>query len=99
DAGTAGRRRVEQDVHQVVGEQVDLVDVQHAPVGQREQAGGERLGGTRPGQHPGDVQAAGDVVVGGAERQLDQAGWPGGGGAARGGRAVRAGRGGAGRAA
>ena len=98
-AGAAGGRGVEQHVHDVVGQQVDLVDVEDAAVGQRQQARRERLGGARPGQHPGDVEAAGDVVVGGAERQLDQAGRPVGGGAARGVRAVRAGRVGAGRVA
>ncbi len=60
----------------MVREQVDLVDVQHATVSQREQAGRERLSGRRPSQDAGHIQAAGDPVVGRPERQLNQAGGP-----------------------
>ena len=95
----AGRGRVQQHVHDVVGQQVDLVDVEHAAVGQRQQARGERLCGRRPGQHAGHVEAAGDVLVGGAERQFDQAHRTVGRPAARRVRAVGAGRVGLGRVA
>ncbi len=84
----AGGGRVQHHVDQVVGQQVDLVHVQHAAVRLGQQAGHERLGGRRAGQHPGHVQAAGDPVVGRAQRQLHQPGGPVLGG--RAGRRVRA---------
>jgi hypothetical protein len=36
-----GDGHVEQDVHQVVGQEIDLVDVEHAAVGRGQQAGRE----------------------------------------------------------
>ena len=38
DPVDAAGRCVEQDVHEVVGQQVDLVDVQDAPVGVRQES-------------------------------------------------------------
>jgi hypothetical protein len=66
----AERRRVEQQVHQVVGQQVHLVHVEHAPVGGGEQA---RLEGAHAvHQRPFQVQGAGDAVHARAHRQLHQ---------------------------
>ena len=92
DRRDPGRGGVQQHVDQVVGQQVDLVDVQDAAVGHGQQARHERLGGGRPGQHPGHVQAPGDPVVGRAERQFHQPGGPVPGGGAGRVRAVGAGR-------
>ena len=65
-------RGVEQQVDQVVVQQVDLVDVEHPAVGGGEQAGLERLDPL--GQRPLEVERAGDPVLGGADRQLDEPG-------------------------
>ena len=61
---------VEEQVDQVVMEQVDLVDVEHAAVRRGEQAGLE--GGRARGQHALDVERAGQPVLGGPDRQFGQ---------------------------
>ena len=71
DEVLAGDGDVEQDVDEVVGEEVDLVDVQHAAVGRGEQAGPERQ--LAAGQRGRDVERAEQPVLGRAERQLDEA--------------------------
>jgi len=53
----------------MVIQQVDLVDVQYAPVGLGEQAGLERLNAL--GERLLDVDGATDAVLGGAEGQVD----------------------------
>ena len=71
----AAGRHVEQHVHQVVGQQVDLVDVQHPPVG----------GGQQPGREPqlpageggGQVEGPDHPVLGRPDRQLDEGRRPG----------------------
>ncbi len=70
DGHAAGGRRVEQQVDQVVVQQVDLVDVQHAAVRTGEQPGLElhRTGGQRLLQ----VQRAEEPVLGRADGKLDQ---------------------------
>ena len=70
DAVHARHRHVEQGVDQVVGEQVDLVDVEHAAVGRGQQAGPEP--GLAVGEQLGEVERADDPVLGGAQRQLDE---------------------------
>jgi hypothetical protein len=60
---------VDQQVHQVVVEQVDLVDVQKAPVRLGQQAGGERLHALRQGFF--QIQRADHAVFGRAQRQVD----------------------------
>ena len=70
DVVDAQGRGVEQQVHQVVMEQVDLVDVQHPAVGRGEQAGRER--GRARGQHALDVERAGQAVLGSAHGQFGQ---------------------------
>ena len=92
DAGAAGGGGVQEHVDEMVGEQVDLVDVEDAAVGRGQQPGREGVRGAGAGQDPGHVQAAGDPVVGGAQRQLDQARRAVPGGAARRVRPVRAAR-------
>ena len=62
--------RVEQQVHQMVVEQVDLVDVEHAAVRRGEQAGLE--GGRARGQHALDVERTGQAVLGRPHRQFGQ---------------------------
>ena len=72
DVAGAERGRVEQQVDEVVVQQVDLVDVEHAAVGGREQT---RLEGLHAlGQRPLDVERADEPVLGGTDRQLDQPG-------------------------
>ena len=66
----AQRGRVEQQVDQVVVEQVDLVHVEHAAVRRGQQPGLE--GGRARGQHPLDVQRAGQPVLGRSDRELGQ---------------------------
>ncbi len=81
----AQRGGVEEQVHQVVVQQVDLVHVQDAPVRGGQQA---RLVGLDPlGEGPLDVQRAHQPVLARADRQFDQ---PGGAGERRGTRLVRA---------
>ena len=62
-------RDVEQQVDEVILEQVDLVDVEEAAVGARQQAGLERLHALR--QRAFEVERADDAVLGRAERQVD----------------------------
>ncbi|SLJ82799.1 Uncharacterised protein [Mycobacteroides abscessus subsp. abscessus] len=54
DVHPAHRGRVEQHVHQVVVQQIDLVDVEHAVVGGGQQPGPERLFAVA--QHPLQIQ-------------------------------------------
>ena len=72
DVHPAHRRGVEQHVDQVVVQQVDLVDVQHAAVRARQQPRRERV--LAVAQHPLQVQRSDHAVLGGADRQLDQSG-------------------------
>jgi hypothetical protein len=65
------RRRVEQDVDEVVVEEVDLVDVEDVAVGLGQHPRLEALG---PGLDRGlDVDAADDAVLGGVDGQLHDA--------------------------
>ena len=66
---TAGGH-VEEEVDEVVGQEVDLVDIEHAAVGGGQQAGQEAT--LTAGQRCGQVQRAGDAILGGAHRQLDE---------------------------
>ena len=63
---------VDQDVDEVVGQQVDLVDVEHAAVGGGQEAGPE------PGppfeQGALEIEGADDAVLGGADRQFHERG-------------------------
>ena len=70
DVVDAHRGGVEQEVDEVVAEQVDLVDVEDAPVGRGEQAGLERAGAGAQGAL--EVQAADDAVLGRPDRQVHQ---------------------------
>ena len=65
----AERRRIEEHVRQVVVEQVDLVDVEDPAVRLCQQARLERL--LAGGQRPGDVDRAGDAILGGVQGQVD----------------------------
>ena len=70
-AGPQGGR-VEQQVDQMVVQQVDLIDVQHAPVRRGQQPRLERRDAF--GQRAADVQRPGQPVFGRADRQLHQPG-------------------------
>ena len=61
---------VEQGVDEVVGQQVHLVDVEHAAVGRGQQAGLEP--DLAAGQRRPQVERADHPLLGGAERQLDE---------------------------
>ena len=69
DVADAHRGGVEQDVDEVVGQQVDLVDVEHAAVRARQQPG---LEGALAGQRAAEVQRAHEAVDRRADRQLDE---------------------------
>ncbi len=69
DVGGAHGGGVQQQVHEVVVEQVDLVDVQDPAVSVGQQARFEGLHALR--QRPLDVQGTHQPVLGGADRQLD----------------------------
>jgi hypothetical protein len=71
DGHAAGGGRVEEQVHEVVVEEVDLVDVEDAPVG----AGQEPRLVLDPavGERALQVERAEDPVLGGAHGQFDQA--------------------------
>ncbi len=89
DVRAAHRRGVQQQVDQVVVQQVDLVDVEHAAVRLGQQPG---LVGAHPlGQRPLQVERPDQPVLGGPDRQLDEPGRPVVGRAGRV-RPVRAGR-------
>jgi hypothetical protein len=60
---------IEEDVHEVVGQQVNLVDVQDAAVGRRQEAGLESAFAT---QRLFQVQCPEHPVLGSAQRQFDQ---------------------------
>ena len=60
---------VDQQVHEVVLEQVHLVDVEEATIRAREQSGLERLHALR--QRALEVERADDAVFGGPEREVD----------------------------
>jgi hypothetical protein len=70
DVHPAHRRGVEQHVHQMVVQQVHLVDVQHAAVGAGQESG--REGVFAVAQHLLQIQRSDDAVLGGADGQLDQ---------------------------
>ena len=72
DVRTAHRGGVEQQVDEVVVQQVDLVDVEHAAVRVGEEPG--LVGPHALGQRPLQVQRADQPVLGGADGQLDQPG-------------------------
>ena len=95
DHADPGGRDVQQQVDQVVGQQVDLVDVEHALMGAGEEPGLERV--HAPLQRVGQAEAAHEAVGGRPDGQLDQgrrAGLPGGvGGHGAGGRQVARGEG------
>ncbi|MDQ0712463.1 hypothetical protein QFZ55_001915 [Streptomyces luteogriseus] len=75
DVRGAHRRRVQQQVDQVVVEEVDLVDVEDPAVRVGQQARLEGLHAFRQG--PLDVQCADQPVLGGADGQFDHARGPG----------------------
>ena len=72
DVHPAHRRGVEHHVDQMVVQQVDLVDVEHAAVGAGEQA--RREGVLAVAQHLLQIQRPDDAVLGRADRQLDEVG-------------------------
>ncbi len=72
DSVHAGDGDVEEHVDEVVGEQVDLVDVEDAPVRGGEQAGPEP--GRAGGEQLGEVEGSEHAVLGGAEGKLDEGG-------------------------
>ncbi len=72
DVGPAEGGGVEQQVDQVVVQQVDLVDVEHAAVGCGQQPGLVRRDAGR--ERALQVQRPDEAVLGGADRQLDEAG-------------------------
>jgi hypothetical protein len=65
-----GGGRVEQHINQMIGQQVDLVDIQHAPVSGGEQPGREAQLAAREGG--GEVERPHHPVLGGPDRQLDE---------------------------
>jgi hypothetical protein len=75
DAVHAGDRDVEEDVDEMVGEEVDLVHVEHAAVGRREETGLET--NRAFGERGGEVEGADHAFLGGAQRQLDEGGGAG----------------------
>ena len=64
------RRGVEQHVDQVVVQQIDLVDIEHAAVGAGQQSRGERM--LAVAQHLLQIQRTDHAVLGRADRQLDE---------------------------
>ncbi len=70
DVDPAHRRGVEQHVDQMVVQEVDLVDVQHAAVRTGQQP--RREGVLAVAQHTLQVQRADHPVLGGADGQLDE---------------------------
>ena len=70
DVHPAHRGGVEQHVDEVVVQQVDLVDVQHAAVRARQQT--RREGVLAVAQHALQIQRADHPVLGGADGQLDE---------------------------
>ena len=72
DVRAAHRGGVEEGVDEVVVQQVDLVDVEHAAVGVGEQAG--LVGAHALGQRALEVERADEPVLGRADRQLDEPG-------------------------
>ncbi len=70
DVRAAHRGGVQQEVDEVVVQQVDLVDVEHAPVRLGEQPG--LVGADALGQRALQVQRPDQPVLGGADGQLDQ---------------------------
>ena len=68
DVAAAGSR-IQQNIHQVIVEQVDLVDVEKAPICPSQQARLESLHSLSQG--PLDIERAAHSVLCGAERQID----------------------------
>ena len=64
--------RVQQQVHHVVVQQVDLVDIKQAAVGRGQHARLEMALAALDGLL--DIQRADDAILGGADRQVDEAG-------------------------
>ena len=69
DRVDAHRGRVEQDVGEVVVQQVDLVDVEDAAIGGRQQPGLERHRALA--QRARHVDRARDAILGGVQREID----------------------------
>ena len=69
DPGHARGRGVQQRVDEVIGQQVDLVDVEDPLVRAGEQPG---LEGLLAGQRPAEVERADEAVQRGAQRHLDE---------------------------
>ena len=63
------RGGVEQHVDQMIVQQVDLVDVEHATVGAGQQSGGKRVFAVA--QHPLQIQRADHPILGRAQRHFD----------------------------
>lgn len=72
DVDTTHGRGVEQHVHQVIVEKVDLVDVEHALMGVGEQPGLERTFAVP--EYLLEVDRADDTVLGRADRQFHEPG-------------------------
>ena len=70
DVHPAHRGGVEQDVDEVVGQQVDFVDVEHAAVRTGQQP--RREGVLAVAQHLLQVQRSDHPVLGGADREFDE---------------------------
>ena len=70
DVHAAHRGGIQQNVDQMVGQQVDLVDVKHTAVRARQQA--RREGVLTVAQHLLQIQRSDDAILGGADRQLHQ---------------------------
>jgi hypothetical protein len=68
--------RVQQQIHHVIVQQVDLIDIKQAAVGRGQHARLEVA--LAPLDRLLDVQRADDAVLGGADRQIDEAGAAGG---------------------
>ncbi len=66
---------VQEHVHQVIREQVDLIDVEDSAVRGRDQTGAEPLAAAR--QRRGQIDRPNHAILGGAQRQLHERGRPG----------------------
>ncbi len=75
DVGDTEGGRVQQQVHEMVVQEVDLVDVEQAAMGGGEQPRPQRRDAF--GERPVEVDRPGDPVLGGADRQLHQTCRPG----------------------
>ena len=66
----AERGGVEQDVHKMIGQQVDFIDIEDAAMRRGEEAGLE--GASSFPHRPLQIERAEDAVLGGADRQIDE---------------------------